>query len=512
MVGFNFNPVLSEIQSHMAAMSPGAQAAVKMANPSIPSPQETAAAGAPSVIPPGMLLPHPDAGPPQGNISMPSPTPSLAPMSAPEVKAPRGTIEGDTNARGMLLGEKPGVDQIASRIEGSGFGQAHPFAGKLLGDTAQVAGKIGDTALGVGASLGIPALNTLAQDIPGTTAHHNQLLRQDNTALNQDVANAQKEAEANTENATAQKTNAETPEVAPNAESTRNLQGAEAGHAEAETTALQNPSMIVHDTELGPIVINPKTGAAQRIDVDGQPVGPKLKLTQSQPIIDPKDGKPHTYMLDEKGNKVVDLGQHYERPQNVNVNAGDAAVDRLATRLAKPYQTAFDKSSSQLDNVDKTLRSIASGYKGQALALPETLTSLVSGQGTGVRVTMPELQMVGQHNGVKGDVESFISRIAGEGSMTPEDKKQLTGILTEMRGILQDKEAIHSGALDAINGAESREQIQEADRIARKQLTEYEKIGAMGNRSQHFGTVNGVKVMSEDGNHWQNIVTGEEVK
>jgi hypothetical protein len=241
MGGFNFNPVLSEIQSHLQAMSPDAQAAVKMANPSIPSPQETAAAGAPSVIPPGMLLPHPDAGPPQGNISMPSPTPSLAPMSAPEVKAPRGTIEGDTNARGMLLGEKPGVDQIASRIEGSGFGQAHPFAGKLLGDTAQVAGKIGDTALGVGASLGIPALNTLAQDIPGTTAHHNQLLRQDNTALNQDVANAQKEAEANTENATAQHTNAETPQVAPNAESTRNLQGAEAGHANAETTVLQNP-------------------------------------------------------------------------------------------------------------------------------------------------------------------------------------------------------------------------------------------------------------------------------
>jgi hypothetical protein len=426
------------------------------------------------------------------------------PSTAPTVQAPRGTIQGDTTERGRLLSSAPGVDQIASRIEGTGFGQNHPLLGKILGNTAQVAGKIGDSLLNLEPGI--------AQEIPGTTAHHNMLLGQASGALNQDVSNAQKEAEANTENATAQKTNAETPEVAPNAESTRNLQGAEAGHAEAETTALQNPSMIVHDTELGPIVINPKTGAAQRIDVDGQPVGPKLKLTQSQPIIDPKDGKPHTYLLDEKGNKVVDLGQHYERPQNVNVNAGDAAVDRLATRLAKPYQTAFDKSSSQLDNVDKTLRSIASGYKGQALALPETLTSLVSGQGTGVRVTMPELQMVGQHNGVKGDVESFISRIAGEGSMTPEDKKQLTGILTEMRGILQDKVAIHSGALDAINGAESREQIQEADRIARKQLTEYEKIGAMGNRSQHFGTVNGVKVMSEDGNHWQNIVTGEEVK
>jgi hypothetical protein len=375
-------------------------------------------------------------------------------------------------------------------VQNSRLGQAHPLVGKLLGGAAEVGGFLGNTLANAAPGIG--------REIPGTTLNHNMLLGQANTALTQDVGNAQKE----------------TPTVAPEAAAREGLETAQAGEATARTGQINNPTPTweVHDSDAGPILYNKATGAGQHLSVDGQPVGPKLKLTQSQPIIDPTDGKPHTYMLDEKGNKVVDLGQHYERPQNVNVNAGDAAVDRLAARLSKPYQTAYDKSSAQLDNVDKTLRSIASGYKGQALALPETLTSLVSGQGTGVRVTMPELQMVGQHNGVKGDVESFINRVSGEGSMTDEDKKQLTGILREMRGILQDKIAIHSGALDAINGAESREQIQEADKIARKQLTEYEKIGAMGNRAQHFGTVNGIKVMSEDGNHWQNIVTGEEVK
>lgn len=504
MGGFNFNPVLSEIQSHMQAMSPEAQAAVRMANPSLPSTQATAAAQAPSVIPPGMLLPHPDAGPPPGNITMPSSPPSLTPSAQPGIIAPRGTIEGDENERGRLLSTGSGISQIGSKIENSRLGESHPFLGKLLGGLAQGAATVGD--IGLSAVAPEIAINT-----PGTEYHHDALLNHASRALTQDTTNAQKEAQASEETATAGKTEAETPEVAPNAESTRNLQGAEVGHVEAETGAIKNPALEVHDTEQGPLLINRQTGVAQHVSLDGQPVGPKLNLKESQPVMGP-DNKPHTYMLDDKGNKIVDLGVHYERPQNVNVNAGDAAVDRLASRLSKPYQTAYDKSSAQLDNVDKTLRSIASGYKGQALALPETLTSLVSGQGTGVRVTMPELQMVGQHNGVKGDVESFFNRISGEGSMTDEDKKQLSGILTEMRGILQDKVAIHSGALDAINGAESREEIQQADKIARKQLTEYEKIGAMGERAKHFGTVNGVKVMSEDGDHWQNIVTGEEVK
>src|SRR5580698_9242962 len=114
MGGFNFNPVLSEIQSHMQAMSPEAQAAVRMANPSLPSAQATAAAQAPSVIPPGMLLPHPDAGPPPGNIAMPSSPPSLTPSAQPSVTAPRGTIEGDENERGRLLSTGSGISQIGS--------------------------------------------------------------------------------------------------------------------------------------------------------------------------------------------------------------------------------------------------------------------------------------------------------------------------------------------------------------------------------------------------------------
>ena len=510
------NPILTEIQG----LSPAAKGALGMAGHTLPMPEATAAAGAPSVIPPGMLLPHPENASLPGNISMPGVTPMLPSSAPPSLvtgpkrgqsmmsdgePAPIGTAMGDQAERSRLLSEGSGISQIGSKIENSRLGEAHPFAGKLLGGLAQGAATLGD--IGLSAVAPQIAINT-----PGTEMHHQELVNRADKAVAQDTTNAQREAQAASENATAGKTNAETTEVAPNAASTRNLQSAEAEHAGAEAGAISKPQLEVHDTEEGPILVNRSTGTAQHVTVDGQPVGPKLTLKESQPVMGP-DNQPHTYMLDDKGNKVVDLGVHDERPQNVNVNGGDAAVDRLATRLGKPYQTAYDKSSAQLDNVDKTLRSIASGYKGQALALPETLTSLVSGQGTGVRVTMPELQMVGQHNGVKGDVESFINKVSGEGSMTDEDKKQLSGILTEMRGILQDKLAIHSGALDAINGANSREEIQQADKVARKQLIEYEKIGAMPDRAKHFATLpDGTRVMSEDENHWQNIVTGQEVK
>ena len=139
--------------------------------------------------------------------------------------------------------------------------------------------------------------------------------------LGKQLEGEQKEQSAEgLQNATAEHTRAETPEVAPNAESLRALQGAETGHAEAETETLGKPQLEIHDTEDGPILVNKSTGVGQHVTVDGQPVGPKLKLTESQPIIDPSDNRPHTYMLDENGNKKIDLGVHYERP--ISVNAG----------------------------------------------------------------------------------------------------------------------------------------------------------------------------------------------
>jgi hypothetical protein len=200
-------------------------------------------------------------------------------------------------------------------------------------------------------------------------------------------------------------------------------------------------------------------------------VGPDGK----SPILASYD--PVTKLTTGPDGKVIGNPIPYEKPQQVNVNAADASLDRLAGRLGKPYQAGFDAANKQLETIDKTMRSIDSGYKGQALALPETMTALVSGQGTGVRITQAELNAIGQHNGIKGDIESFFNRISGEGSMTDTDKRQLKAILAETRQRVLDKQQIHKDALDGINGAPDRTAVARSDADARQRINDLERTG-----------------------------------
>jgi len=147
------NPVLSEIMG----LSPQAKTALGMAGHTVQPPQ-------PDVAPISPIR-MPDSGPPQ-----------LGAPALPNVVAPRGTVQGDTNERGRLLNSGPGEDSIYHSIANSGFGQNHPFLGKLLGGLAEAPVKIADIA----ASTVAPELTA---NIPGTFLHHSQLLGQANTAL-----------------------------------------------------------------------------------------------------------------------------------------------------------------------------------------------------------------------------------------------------------------------------------------------------------------------------------------
>jgi hypothetical protein len=305
-MAFNFNPVLSEIQGHIQSMSPDAQAVVaKVGGNTLPSAAATAAAQAPSVIPHGMLLPHPDADPEPTPILMGSSTPSLSmpsmPSAAPRLitgpkrgqemmsngqSVPIGTTAGDTVERQRLMGEKPGVDNIYHDVTNSSFGQNHPFAGKLLGGLAQVGGKIGDTLAN--------AAPGIAREIPGTTVRHNMLLNQANTALGQDEANAQKQAQAASENATAQHTAAEMPEIAPNAESARGMQGAQKANLESEIKTRENPS---EEWKAIPQIIGPNGEPVEIESKSGQVRFGGIQGTQQQK--QPKPDSPEQQYIDE---------------------------------------------------------------------------------------------------------------------------------------------------------------------------------------------------------------------
>jgi hypothetical protein len=120
------------------------------------------------------------------------------------------------------------------------------------------------------------------------------------------------------ESATAAHTEAETPEVAPNAESTRNLQGAEADKDTADANAAGQGKPV--ETSAGLLVVKPD-GSAQRVMVDGKPVGPIMKTEVKQIEV---GGKPHQVLINsETGDQLRDLGETGEKPPNVSVNTGE---------------------------------------------------------------------------------------------------------------------------------------------------------------------------------------------
>lgn len=79
----------------------------------------------------------------------------------------RGTLQGEQGELGRLLGSKPGSEQVAGKVEG--LMPNHPKIGSVLGSVAQGAARVGDTLLGAVAP-------GLAPRIPGTEAHHEQLI------------------------------------------------------------------------------------------------------------------------------------------------------------------------------------------------------------------------------------------------------------------------------------------------------------------------------------------------
>lgn len=184
------NPILQELGS----LSPGAKNALMqahgaasqpnpMAGTSLPPSPDGQVMGPPTMQRPGPVNPalgaavkppSPDAGPPQANTMLPpsqlSSVPSIGGGAQPQVKAPLGSSTGDIAEHARLEQSGPGTNQI----------QGHPFLKGLA--------QVGDTIF----SRAEPGL---ASAIPGTTAHHNLLLSQNEKQTGLDLGNEQKQAQ-----------------------------------------------------------------------------------------------------------------------------------------------------------------------------------------------------------------------------------------------------------------------------------------------------------------------------
>jgi hypothetical protein len=188
------NPLLDEING----LSPGAKAALQSAHNAGTS-QATAPA-MPTLAPPnpGFAAARQSAQPspaPSTDRMLPpsqeSTVPSIGLSSPqPQVKAPLGTSTGDMLKRSQDMTNGPGINHIAKSIEGTDWGQRHPFLSKVAGYGLQVPAMIADTV----AESASPIARMALSNVPGTYAHHFAELRNDNRAVNQDVENEQKQA------------------------------------------------------------------------------------------------------------------------------------------------------------------------------------------------------------------------------------------------------------------------------------------------------------------------------
>jgi hypothetical protein len=156
----------------------------------------------------------------------------------------------------------------------------------------------------------------------------------------------------------------------------------------------------------------------------------------------------------------------------------DAALDREIKQYGTPYQKAVDIGAAHLEKIDNDLVMLNQpGAVGKTLAVPGMLTALISGQGTGIRVTMPELNMILHARGIAGSADAFFNKIKGEGPLAGDQAQQMKAILGDIRSRVILKQNIHRQALDEIGKARDRSGV-----LAAKQKAE-EKLRAVENNT-----------------------------
>ena len=345
--------------------------------------------------------------------------------------------------------------------------------------------------------------------IPGTSAHHQLLVNQAQRAVRNDQSEAANEAQ-----------NAHL--------------GAEKENLQQKTFDAQHPQPEADEfgtpiaTDQGYMQPNKHGGAKPLVDATGKTLQP-IEKTQKNPLKEFTDehGRVWNLSLDENGEAVArpvkkgpqgeqlqgkpttkpledrvveEYQQHHPgatlsearretlpKPPTVNVNAGTAALDRETSRFAKPHEKAVADAGAQLEKIADARSMVNGSAEAQALGIPKVLTALVSGPGSGVRITQPELNSIATARGVKGNFEGWLNSIQGKGKLTSEQQKQLTSILDDVKSRVVQKQQISNEALDNINGAGSREEILQHEKNARAKLAALES-GTGSSSPQAQGT------------------------
>lgn len=169
--------------------------------------------------------------------------------------------------------------------------------------------------------------------------------------------------------------------------------------------------------------------------------------------------------------EIANFHRAPKEPSIASEAAAGRRTDQTITRLRKPYDKMFSDSSGQLDKINETM-GMLSGPTAEsgAIAGIKILTAIVSGQGSGVRITLPEINQVAKARGITGDFQSWWQRIQGQTQFTPQQVKELNSVLDGVKDLVNKKQKILDDGIDAISFAGTPEEAAKAESKLRKDL------------------------------------------
>jgi hypothetical protein len=136
------------------------------------------------------------------------------------------------------------------------------------------------------------------------------------------------------------------------------------------------------------------------------------------------------------------------------------------------YQTQFNQASSHLDKLDQVKLLITTGTpESIAVAVPNVLTALISGQGTGVRITQAEINQILHARGFGQSIEAFTNKISGKGALDKKTKQDIVSMVDDVSKKVQQKQKQLADTMDEIDNAKTPEEISKAHIKYRKLST-----------------------------------------
>jgi len=328
-----------------------------------------------------------------------------------------------------------GISQIASKIEGTKFGQDHPFLGKLSGGLLQGLATLGDVGLRAVA----PSVDIA---LPGTSLHHLADLHSGNKQIAANEAAQESEAQQREHDAMSAHEAQETAGLPQAQKDTHDVSQATIGNLSSEArdrdAAANNPTLAVGHAHAVQKAINEgRDPSADPIvkyyERAMQATVPGFNKPEEAPktisAIRPGQSKPHEYAWNPKTKAYdIDEGEHYERPMSVNVGVRE---DRAAkTEALKTFQPALDSAERMNVMADSYEKAIKDHDQQAMLNLLANHLGMTMGLQKGARITRDLYQEAAQSTpwlqkiGAKFDKDGYLSGV----TLNPNQMRQMVDL------------------------------------------------------------------------------------